>query len=165
MRFVLKIAVVFLLTPMLLWAAPPQCTQGTLAQYINLGAQGCELAGVVYANFTYQGSSTGGAPVIQSSEIEVTPSIAVPSTGNFTFAASWDVNGGQSQTSKITYSAAIPSSQTSSDALALALGPVQIGAMGSATVTEKTNVGMLQVFESCGEVACQRQANDRSPIQ
>lgn len=100
------------------------------------------------------------APVIQSDQIEVTPAVAVPSTGNLTFAAPWGVNGGQSQTSKIAYTAAIPSNQTTSDELALALGPVQIGAMGSATVTEKTNVGTLQVFENCGEVACQRKGND-----
>lgn len=160
MRHVLKVAAVFLLAPTFVWATPPQCKQDTLTQYIALGSQGCELAGVVYANFTYQGSSTGGAPVIQSGDIEVTPSVVVPSTGNFTFAAPWAVNGGQSQTSKITYSAAIANGQTSSDALSLALGPVQIGAMGSATVTEKTNVGTLQVFESCGEVACQRKGND-----
>lgn len=159
MRLVLKVAI-FLLAPTFVWAAPPQCQQEKLSQYIALGSQGCELAGVVYANFAYQGSSTGGAPVIQSGDIEVTPSTVVPSTGNFTFAANWDVNGGQSQTSKITY-IAVPSSEISSGELALALGPVQIGAIGSATVTETANdIGMLQVFEKCGEVACQAQLND-----
>ena len=159
MRLILKIAAVCLLAPTFLWAAPPQCQTGHLSDYIALGAQGCELAGTVYANFTYSGSSTGGAPVIKASQITVTPTIVVPATGNFTFAASWSVNGVQSQTSKISYTAALPSS-TNSDALTLTLGTAQIGAIGSVTVTEPTNVGTLKVFESCGEINCQENTKD-----
>jgi hypothetical protein len=163
MRLVLKIAVVSLLASTFVWAAPPQCQPGTLDQYIALGAQGCELAGVVYADFQYQGSSTGGAPVITAKQITVTPNTVVPSTGNFTFAAPWSVgvasSGGQSQTSTITYIGA-PSSEISSGALALALGPAQVGTVGSATVTETAiDIGMLKVFESCNLETCQSEGN------
>jgi hypothetical protein len=160
MRLILKIAAVCLLAPTFLWAAPPQCQTGKLSDYIALGAQGCELAGVTYANFIYSGSSTGGAPVIQANQITVTPLTVVPATGNFTFAAPWSVNGVQSQTSKISYSAALPSDGTNSDALTLTLGTAQIGAIGSVTVTEPANVGQLKVFESCGEVNCQENTKD-----
>lgn len=163
MRLIVKIAALFLLAPALVWADPPQCKQDTLTNYIALGATGCELAGVVYANFRYQANSTGGASAITSNQIEVTPSIVVPSTSNFTFAAPWSVNAGQSQSSVITYTAANTTGTTSTEALALALGTVSIGGVGSATVTEVTDLAppnnLLQVFESCNGELCQSQSN------
>lgn len=166
MRLILKIAVVSLLAPAFMWAAPPQCKQDSLTNYIALGAGGCELGGVVYANFQYLGGSTGGAPVITAGDITVTPSFIAPSTGNLTFTAPWKVGGAgviadQSQTSNIMYSATITNGETSSDALSLALGTVGIAGTGSATVTEVTDLAppnyLLDVYETCNPELCKTQ--------
>lgn len=164
MSLMLKIAVLSLLTSALAWAAP-QCQPATLAQYIagNSSTAGCQLAGAVYSNFKYQPYSTGGAPMITPDQIQVTPTILAPGTGIFTFTAPWSVNAGQSQRSIISYTADDTSGATSSEALGLALGTVQIGGNGWATVTEVTDVAppnnLLQVFESCTVDACQSQPN------
>lgn len=164
MRLILTIAALSFLAPVLVWADPPQCKQDTLTNYIALGATGCELAGVVYANFKYQANATGGASAITSNQIEVTPSIVVPSTSNLTFAAPWGVNAGQSQSSVITYTAANTTGTTSTEALDLTLGTVQITGVGWATVTEITDLAppnyLLEVFKSCNAAGtCQSQSN------
>ena len=164
MRLIVKIAALFLLAPAFVWANPPQCQTGTLTQYINLATPGCELAGVVYANFKYQANATGGASAITSDQITVTPSIVVPSTGNFTFSAPWSVSGGQSQSSVITYTATNTNGTTSTEALDLTLGTVQITGVGWATVTEITDLAppnyLLEVFKSCNAAGtCQTQSS------
>src|SRR5947207_2591253 len=161
MSLTLNIAAGCLLTCGLLAADPPACVSGTLANYMALGAGGCTLAGVTFANFAYSAKSNGGAPVITADQITVTPVLVIPETGQFTFSAPWSVANAQSQVSVIRYTAVLPCGDTAPAELDLTLGAAHIGGIaGSVSVQEITNVGKLSVFETCAEV-CQTKNSDR----
>ena len=65
MRLTLNLTAGTLFTFGLLTAAPPPCVTGTLANYIELGAEGCSFDGNVFANFTYSAKASGGASIIR----------------------------------------------------------------------------------------------------
>ena len=138
MRITRFLPVVLLISSRFLAAAPPSCVQDSLANYIALGAQGCTLGGAVFANFSYSTSGSGGG--VPAAQIKVAPTLGIPATPGFTFAAKWHAVAGQSQESVISYSA-VSSSSVQTQVLHLDLGPAQIGGIiGSVTVQESTNL-------------------------
>jgi hypothetical protein len=142
------------------WAAPPACVTGTLASYIALGANGCTLAGTVYANVSYSATASGGAAKITPQQIAVIPQFEVPATGTFSFSAAWKVDQGQLQDTVITYTAVPPCGRTGREELRLALGTAHIGGIiGLVDVSETTNVGNLDVNEHCAEI-CEFKGSD-----
>lgn len=160
MRRIVNIAAGCLLACGLLSADPPACITGTLASYIALGASGCIQDGIVFANFSYFASATGGAPKIGADQITVMPLFIVPKATRFNFSAPWNVSGRQSQESVIRYTAVLPCGDTLPAQLDLTLGSARVGGIiGSATVHESTNVGTLNVFDHCTEV-CQTKTSD-----
>ena len=160
MKLTVKIAAGCLFACGLLSADPPTCVTGTLADYIALGAQGCNLNGDVFANFSYAASASGGAATIMADQIIVTPLVVVPATARFNFSAPWSVDRDQTQDSVIRYTIVPPPGGTVPFQLQLTLGTAKVGGIiGSVTVNESTNVGGLSVFDSCTEV-CQTKAND-----
>ncbi len=133
------------------FAAGP-CVQGTLADYIALGADGCTQLGVTFANFGFTATSTQSIP---PNQIQVTPVSAIPLAPGFVFSAPWKANPGQAIQSLISYSVTppVPSSTTAQGQLSLSLGPAGVGGIiGGVGVTEDTNVGSLTVFERCADV-------------
>ena len=158
MRITRFFPVVLLISSRFLAAAPPSCVQDSLANYIALGAQGCTLGGAVFANFSYSTSGSGGG--VPAAQIKVAPTLGIPATPGFTFAAKWHAVAGQSQESVISYSD-VSSSSIQTQVLHLDLGPAQIGGIiGSVTVQESTNVGDLNVFLQCVEV-CRSKPSDQ----
>jgi hypothetical protein len=165
MRGILNIAVGCLLGCGLLSAAPPPCVNGTLASYVALGAGGCTFGRIVFANFVYSASASGGAPVIRADQIMVVPTLIVPETTRFSLSAPWSVTSAQSQDSVIKYTAVLPGGDTTPAEVDLVLGPAHVGGnIGSATVKESTNVGDLSVFDSCTEL-CRAKTNDALQFQ
>ena len=147
------------------------CVQGTLASYIALGPVGCSLDGVTFANFAYASTSTAG---ISPNQIIVNPVpsgpvIDPPLFRGLNFTAPWRVASGASEQSVISYTATpfAPVAFPSSGLLTLTLGNSTVsGIIGSATVTETTNVGTLSVFDRCAD-ACSLKKTDQlkfSPI-
>jgi hypothetical protein len=137
----------------LLSADSPVCTTGTLAQYIALGAKGCTFDGDVFANFSYTGNAGNGASAITADQIVVTPLVAIPATAIFNFSAPWRVGQDQTQSAEIKYTIVPPAGGALPPQLRLTLGAAQVGGIiGSVTVNEPTNVGLLSVFEQCAEV-------------
>jgi hypothetical protein len=165
MRRKLNLVAGTLFTLGLLNASPPPCVTGTLASYIALGANGCTFGRTVFANFSYSGTAKGGAPIIRSDQITVTPLLIVPATAKFSFSAAWNVANSQEQDSVIEYTAALPCDDTATVELDLDLGAAQVrGLIGSVVVQESTNVGDLNVFERCTEI-CQSKTSDRRQFQ
>jgi hypothetical protein len=141
-------------------AAPTACVNGTLADYIVLGAQGCTFNGDVFANFSYAAGASGGGATITADQILVTPRVIVPLGASLNFSASWSVDHGQTQDSVIRYTIVPPPDGTTPSGLQVSLGPALVGGIiGAAAVHELTNVGNLTVFNRCTEV-CQEKTDD-----
>jgi hypothetical protein len=141
-------------------AAPTACVNGTLADYIALGAQGCTFNGDVFANFTYAAGASGGGATITADQILVTPLVIVPLGASLNFSAPWSVDQGQTQESVIRYTIVPPPDGTTLSGLQLRLGTALVGGIiGAAAVHELTNLGNLAVFNRCTEV-CQEKTND-----
>jgi hypothetical protein len=141
-------------------AAPTACVNGTLADYIALGAQGCTFDGDVFANFTYAAGASGGGATITADQILITPHLIVPLGASLNFSAPWSVDQGQTQDSVIRYTIVPPPGGTTPSGLKLTLGSALVGGIiGAAAVHELTNVGNLTVFNRCTEV-CQEKTND-----
>ena len=141
-------------------AAPTACVNGTLADYIALGAQGCTFNGDVFANFTYAAGASGGGATITADQILVTPLVIVPLGASLNFSAPWSADQGQTQESVIRYTIVPPPSGTVPFQLQLRLGPARVGGItGAAVVDEVTNVGNLTVLLRCIEV-CREKTND-----
>jgi hypothetical protein len=156
----LKLAVGIFLVCGLLSATPPTCSTGTVESYVALGAEGCTLAGNIFANFTYSAKSGGGAPIVRADQITVVPILLAPETTRFNFSAPWSVGSEQSQDSVIGYTVVLPCGDSRTAQLDLILGSPQIqGIFGSVTVEEATNVGKLNVFTRCTEI-CQTKTID-----
>jgi hypothetical protein len=165
MRLASNVTFCCLLACELLLASSPACVSGTLASYMALGANGCTLSGIVFANFSYTASASGGATKIGSEHITVTPTFVVPETARFSFSAPWKVGNEQSQESVIKYTAVLPCGDMRPAELDLALGVASVGGIiGSVTVNESTNVGALSVFDRCTEI-CQTKTNDRLQLE
>ena len=157
---------VFLATSVLLLAssvgtAAPACGPGSLAKYIALGAGGCTVGPITFANFAYSAKSSGGAPQIQASQIQVTPSFQVPATGGFVFSAKWSVVNNQAQESIIKYT--VSGKLAGAGNLMLQLGKYQINLFGDISVQETTSGGNLQVYVDCGET-CKVQTSAQAPF-
>ena len=160
MRLKAKIAAGCLFACGLLSADPPTCGPGTLADYIALGAQGCNLNGNVFANFSYAARAGGGAATITADQINVTPFVVVPAAARLNFSAPWSVDRDQTQDSVIRYTIVPPPGATLPFQLQLTLGIAQVGGIiGTVMVNESTNVGRISVFDRCTEV-CQFKTNE-----
>lgn len=68
----MKFAVLLISLAMASWAGP--CVQGTLADYVNLGASGCTIGpnAVLYQNFTVSSGQFGATP-IDPAAVTITP--------------------------------------------------------------------------------------------
>ena len=140
-------------------AGPSPCASGTLDTYITLGATGCTVGNILFANFHYAHKASGGAQPIPANQIQVTPTLQIPEAGILGFAAKWQVLSGQSQDSYIRYSVSATSGSSTEASLTLQLGTVQVGLAGEARVDEDTYVGDLSVYVQCVEV-CRSQSAD-----
>ena len=141
-------------------AAPTACVNGTLADYIALGAQGCTLNGDVFANFSYAAGASGGGATITADQILVTPLPIGHWAASLNFSAPWSVDQDQTQESAISYTIVPPPGGTTPSGLELRLGSARVGGIiGAAVVDELTNVGNLTVLIRCNEV-CQAKTND-----
>ena len=157
-KLVLALLTVVAYTPA--WAIPRECVKGTLASYIRLGANGCTLGGVTYADFAYFAQVSGGARAVKAEEIAVTPLPIVPGESRLGFSAPWKAAKGQGLDSTISYRAVLPRRDTLPALLELNLGHVAIGGIiGAVSVDESTNVGDLSVFGRCAD-ACEAKARD-----
>lgn len=135
----------------------PPCVPGTLADYIALGARGCEIGGTVFANFGYA-IVVNNVPVPPANQILVTP-LAMPAEAILAFSANWAAAAGETQESVISYTIMPNPAATAGRAgtLILQLGPAKVnGIIGSATVQESTNVGNLTVYLQCNEVCSEK---------
>ena len=144
--------------------AAPNCTAGTLASYIALGAGGCLFESTLYRDFTY------AAPVsttITPAQILVIPSLGVTAITPYpglTFYAPWSVAAGGSLTSIIGYNTVpFPPIEIGATDLTLDLGTASVGGIiGSVAVTETATPASsalpvtLEVYEIC-EDACRLQ--------
>ncbi len=155
MKIKLAIAVGLLLSLPLIASVTTPCVPGTLASYIALGARGCSIGNVTFANFSYPVST---ANTIPPNEILVTPVPVVFNPG-LAFSAPWQAAAGQIQTSTIDYTVSFNSLTpiAASGLLKLVLGTAKIsGIIGSAevdeTAIEGNMVDMLSVYEKCTEV-------------
>jgi hypothetical protein len=141
-------------------ATPTACVNGTLADYIALGAQGCTLNGDVFANFSYAAGAGAGGTTLTADQILVTQGLIVPLGASLNFSAPWSVHQGQTQEAVIRYTIVPPPGGTTPSGLELRLGPALVGGIfGAAAVHELTNVGNLTVFNRCTEV-CQEKTNN-----
>jgi hypothetical protein len=157
-RFVLALGFVFACASA--WAVRPACVTGSLASYIRLGAEGCTVDGITFANFSYSVEASAGARTITAEEITVTPLPIIPGESKFGFSANWEVGKGQSLDSTIRYTAVPPCGDTAPARLEMALDHSAIGGItGNVTVDESTNVGKLSVFDRCADV-CQTKPTD-----
>ncbi len=156
-RLVLALGCVFACSSA--WAARPTCVTGTLASYIRLGAQGCTLDGITFANFSYSAEASAGARRITAEEITVAPQPVIPGETILGFSANWEVDKGQTLDSKIAYTAVLPCGDANPAMLELALSHAIVeGITGAVTVDESTNVGKLSVLDRCAD-SCETKPN------
>ena len=83
-------------------SAAPQCLEATMADYVALGAEGCQIGDKIFSNFTYTGSSGGGASAVLAAGLSVVPYFT-PLNPGFMFSGAWLVLTGETQDSHITY--------------------------------------------------------------
>jgi len=123
-----------------LQAATPNCKTDTLEAYIDLGPQGCQVGGVVYANFAYTPGASAAA-IMTANLVTVTPVFIPPATGRLTFSARWSAGKGQTMDPIISYTAALPAGASLPSSLQLALGTVHFAATTAAvSINENTNL-------------------------
>ena len=145
-------------------AAPTACINGTLADYISLGAQGCTLNGDVFANFSYVAGATGGGATITADQILVTPLLIGHWAASLNFSAPWSVDQDQTQESAISYTIVPPPGGTAPSGLELRLGPARVeGIIGAAVVDELTLAILLCLFVA-PKFARQKQTTTLSSI-
>lgn len=169
MKIKLAIAAGLLLSLPLFASVKTPCVKGTLASYIALGAGGCSIGNVTFANFSYPTSTTNTIP---ANEIVVTP-LAIVFDPGLTFTAPWAAASGQSESSMIGYTVSFNSLTplATSGLLKLLLGTAKISnIIGSVEVDETATEGnvadMLSVYEKCTEV-CTIKSSDQlafSPV-
>jgi len=146
------------------------CVAGSLATYIELGAEGCEFNDAVFANFSYSGAASGTPDQILVIPVPAGP-IVVPYSPGLNFSARWQAARGQTAVSVIHYTVTpvLPTATAiQSGRLALQLGQAQIfGIIGSVSVQESTNVGTLAVGENCADVCGIRRSDslEFSPLK
>lgn len=138
------------------------CAPGTLASYIALVSSGCVLGNLTVSNFAYQAKFSGGAAKITADQINVTPLLAPTGTYGLQFSAPWDVQGGQSQSSDITYDVLSASTAQAVQQVRLDGSGMKAGLDGSVLVNEAlatpTTTSELKIYLKCDEV-CQSQTS------
>ena len=97
------LSVVSLILPIFGWAGNTPCTTATLANYIDLGQDGCTVGDKLFFGFSYEASAEGGAREILATEINVNPAEA-PFNSWLEFSADWRMESQQMQRSLIRYS-------------------------------------------------------------
>jgi hypothetical protein len=150
--------------------------RGTLASYIALGARGCRVGDVTFADFSYSspGADISADGVLVYPSIPSLPSPRPPPAPGFTFRGTWIAKAGQTATVVIAYTATPAGWSTDAitplpaGKLTLKLGAAQIfDIFGSVAVEEETSVGALSVYETCREVCILKEADELvySPVQ
>jgi hypothetical protein len=86
--------------------AAPVCGTGTLADYVALGATGCEIDDKLFYDFEYTSTGSGGATPVPADGVAVTP-ITIPFNPGFIFNAPWSVGPGQLLDSMINYTVVV----------------------------------------------------------
>ncbi len=81
----------------------PLCTAGTIADFIALGPNGCQIGDKLFYAFSYVGSGFGGATAIPADGVAVTP-ISTPLNPGLIFNAAWTAGPGQGLDSMINFS-------------------------------------------------------------
>jgi hypothetical protein len=76
-----------------LFASPLPCAVGTVASYVG---STCTIDGYTVNDFSFSDSSTGGAPLLSSSEITVNPTIT-PLGISFQFLGAFDIASGTAE--------------------------------------------------------------------
>lgn len=123
--------------------AVPACVNGTLEDYIALGAEGCTFSGVHVANFSYDFLP----PATPAHLVQVRPSTILDTT-EFKFIGLWRNNPGETLHAVIKYTVALPEEPVTTHAqLGLDLGqPSFVFPNGIAEVDEATEIAKLSVF-------------------
>ncbi|HLK19220.1 MAG TPA: hypothetical protein VKT81_09695 [Bryobacteraceae bacterium] len=80
--------------------AAPCVSGGTLASYIGLGAGGCTFDSLLFNNFTYENSSSGGGVAPDAAGVKVDTVVQGPEAG-LEFVASWLSGSGQTSDGNI----------------------------------------------------------------
>jgi hypothetical protein len=125
----------------------PICPTGTMADYLALGAVGCQIDDKLFYNFDYTGTGSGGAVAIPPEGVAVTP-ILTPFNPGFIFNAPWTVGPGQSLDSMINYTVLVlPGGVLIKDISATMTGYGR-EPDGIVAVAETTTVGNLLLFDS-----------------
>jgi hypothetical protein len=133
------------------WATPvppPACsiTTQTLASYVALGANGCEIGDKVFSNFEYSGSNTNaitiGAANINVDTLGFTTGMDPAEFANanigLQFSAGWAVSNGAEQDSLITFTVTVinGAGMAITDAAVAQTSSGASGSGSSASVTE-----------------------------
>ncbi len=128
------------------WATA--CVDGTLATYETLGAGGCTIGGLTFANFGFSSTSSGGAVAPSASAVVVDAcpggggfcADVPPGENGFVFQMPAVTNSGQSVDAGITYTV----SGDIVDALALTAGGSTSGT-GAIAVSETSLGGLINL--------------------
>jgi len=138
MKRVLLITGMIVLASSMAWATPT-CVSDSLANYILLGAGGCQIGDKIFSNFDYTG--TPNAPT--AANINVKPRTPSAFVDGVLFTGSWTVSGvNQSLDSNITFTVTVPGgNQVIEDASFITLSGVGITGTGLLTVTEGLCLG------------------------
>lgn len=128
-------------------AAPVICLQGTLADYIALGATGCQIDDKLFNNFRYQESGSGGATPIPESGVSVTP-LDIAFNPGLIFNAAWTVGPGQTLDSMINYTVQVLSGGNPISGISTTMNGYGIVPDGVVAVAETTPFGNVLVYDS-----------------
>jgi len=131
------------------WAA--SCLPGTLADYESVTFSPCTIGSVTDLTFSAFGYTASGTSPLAASSIAVTPEQIGGEVG-FVFSAPWGVLDGESQDSKITYTASCDSTCSIDDWI------LQIAGGGS------SGDGFINVAETAPEVLKGLDLSDTSNI-
>jgi hypothetical protein len=107
------------------------CVQGTMADYLLLGAGGCTIFDKVFYDFGYSGLNK------EASQVQVVPLINDPNNPGLGFQSVWSAAGSSEMDSNITFSVAVqgtPAPARIKDASLVMFGGANYP--GAATVTE-----------------------------
>jgi hypothetical protein len=135
----------------------PNCVAGTLQSYIN--SSGCVLGQgsggeVVFSGFTFPTPvSTGGAPVLNASQIELTP-VSSGLGGSFDFSGDFTVPAGDTVTYDIDYFLLLD------PAPILGGGSLHLDPSGEVSVTESICADSFFGTDANGDTVCESNTRD-----
>ena len=127
--------------------AAPCVNMATLDTYIALGARGCSVDNVQFANFSYRYTIPGIPP--NRVTVQVFTGATAGGWSTLKFLGMWRAVAGQRVEAIVGYDVALPTTGFSNvGKIALHLGPSQVlSPTGSIRVDEKTEVGTLSVWD------------------